>query len=149
MSDTGTLKQLKEDYERLRDQYLHHFLKFQKAFRAYMTFIDSHNISLPMIEALDLSMEDFMGETAEREDHHLPQDGVFSKRQTRRTVPQRKKQILAFLDRHEGFLSTPDLTSVLSMEETRIRSLMNFLVEDGLVERAVIKQKYYWRKKPS
>ena len=147
MGDMVELKQLKEEYERLRDQYLltnniHHFILFQQAFRAYMTFVDRHNISLPVIEALD----PFMGEM---DDQDVPEDGVFSKRQTRRTVPQRKKQILAFFDHHEGFFSTPDLTSVLSMEETRVRSLMNFLVEDGLLERAVIKQKYYWRKKPS
>ena len=44
------LKELKLEYERLRDQYLQtrnpqHYILYQKAFRDYRSYVDRHNIS--------------------------------------------------------------------------------------------------------
>jgi hypothetical protein len=155
MSNISELRRLKDEYERLRDQYLmtrqlRHYTRFQEAFRAYMLYIDTHRISARSItdslhieEILDKEETPFEKKTPLA----APKKSSSRKLNSQRISPHDvNKRILDFFETNPDYHMFVDLMSHTSLKETQIRKALPLLVRDRLLEKTKIQGTFYWYK---
>lgn len=141
MNPMEPLKKLKQDYERLRDQYLltrkpHHYFLFQSAFQSYRSFIDLHKITPGCLEKM-MAQE-------------LPEEFVPGKPPlSRRNALESQKKILMFLSSREDWVSVRVLELHVPLRGNQIRNHLHSLQKQGWVEHQRSCGIGYWRKKQS
>jgi len=147
------LKELKLEYERLRDQYLQtrnpqHYILYQKAFRAYRSYIDRYNISSRRI--IDSFPEGSTTDNDGKVAYDYPLAVSPSLKKPQRLRPRTfaaQKKILDILSTRRDFTSISAIIPYVSLGKSQIRRHLYQLHEQGLLEQQEIDGIFFWRKK--
>ena len=147
------LKKLKLEYEQLRDQYLQthnpqHYVLYQKAFKAYRSYVDRHNISSRRI--IDSFPEGSTTDNDGKVAYDYPLAVSPSLKKPQRLRPRTfaaQKKILDILSTRRDFTSISAIIPYISLGKSQIRRHLYQLYEQGLLEQQEIDGIFFWRKK--
>jgi len=146
-------QRLKEEYERLRDQYLTtqksaHYLQFDEAFKTYKRFVEQHKLSgRTLAEGLEIA-------TSPEESESSPpcqKVKIFVPYQrpclTHPKNIKAQKEIMAFMETQSDFKNIKEIVPHLSLQISQVRRHLYSLSEQGLLAFREINGSQYWRKK--